>query len=141
VNRRGLLAGFLSLVYPGLGHVYLRSWLRALGWFALSLATAGVLMPPELVTAFQEQGVSAFSTVDIPIELTAALLAVRAFNIADAYLVAIQQARVRSMSTAERKAGGTGEAVESDPDVCPNCGRELDDDLDFCPWCTEELNG
>lgn len=129
LNRRGLLAAVLSFVYPGLGHLYLRAWLRALAWFGLSIGTAALLMPPELITAFQEQGLRAFSTTDVPADLTLSLLAVRAFNIIDAYLVAVRQAEPEEPDVAEDEVA-----------TCPNCGRELDEDLDFCPWCTHELD-
>lgn len=32
-GKRLWLASALAVIYPGLGHVYLREWLRALLWF------------------------------------------------------------------------------------------------------------
>ncbi|GAD52399.1 hypothetical protein MBEHAL_1159 [Halarchaeum acidiphilum MH1-52-1] len=129
VNRRGVVAAALSVVYPGIGHAYLRAWLRAVGWIALSLATAYVLVPASTVQTYQhaiESGnVGALSAASIPMEAAIALLVVRLCNVVDAYLLAVRQ------STPARSA--TGEPT------CPVCGKELDTDLDFCPWCTTEL--
>lgn len=138
IDRRGLVAAGLSLVYPGIGHLYLRAWVRALAWFALAFATTAVLTPPDLLAAFQQQGLSALTTSDIPQDLTLALLVVRALNVMDAYVVAVRQAHPSDSpdDTPDSDAG----AAAGDPETCPNCGRELDDDIDFCPWCTHELD-
>ena len=49
VNRRGVIAAVLGFVYPGLGHVYLRKWVRALSWFVLAIATAVSCFVPKKV--------------------------------------------------------------------------------------------
>ena len=36
-RRSAFAAAFLSFIFPGLGHAYLRRWLRALLWAALPL--------------------------------------------------------------------------------------------------------
>lgn len=144
IDRRGLVAAGLSLVYPGIGHLYLRAWVRALAWFALAFATTAILTPPELLAAFQQQGLSALTTSDIPQDLTLALLVVRALNVMDAYVVAVRQARTSDPDldpdTTDSDPTDLDKAA-GDPESCPNCGRELDDDIDFCPWCTHELDG
>jgi uncharacterized paraquat-inducible protein A len=130
VNRRGVLAAVLGLVYPGLGHVYLRRWLRALAWFALALATAVLVVPPSAIEAFDTQGIQGLveASKSFGPEVTLSLLAVRALNVADAYLVAVRDAAAKA--AADAMSGD--EAAEN----CPSCGGELDQELDFCPWCT-----
>lgn len=140
IDRRGLVAAGLSLVYPGIGHLYLRAWFRALAWFALAFATTAVLTPPELLAAFQQQGLGALTTSDIPQNLTLALLVVRALNVMDAYVVAVRQARPSEPDPTDSNTDPGPGAAAGNPETCPNCGRELDDDIDFCPWCTHELD-
>ncbi|QDX41813.1 zinc ribbon domain-containing protein [Salarchaeum sp. JOR-1] len=146
MNRRGLLAAALSFVYPGLGQLYRRAWLRALAWVALAVALAYLLTPPELLTAFEEQGLAVFETATIPVELTLALLVIRVLSAADAYFLTAAQTADRETALAD--AVPTPGRTETETDAaagaeaaatCPNCGREIDDDLDFCPWCTYEF--
>ncbi len=120
----------LGLVYPGLGHVYLRRWLRALAWFVLAAATAALVVPPSAFEAFDANGVEGLleASESFGLEVTLSLLAVRALNVADAYLVAVRDAAAKA--AAEAMAG------EAAAENCPNCGGELDAELDFCPWCT-----
>lgn len=129
VNRRGVVAAALSVIYPGIGHAYLRAWLRAVGWIVLSFATAYVLVPDSLIQTYQialsNGDFGALSAAALPTDAAAALLVVRLCNVVDAYFLAVRQ------STPTRVASG-------EP-TCPVCGKELDTDLDFCPWCTTEL--
>jgi hypothetical protein len=128
VNRRGLLAAVLGFLYPGLGHVYLRRWVRALGWFLLALATAALVIPPSAYEAFQSGGISGLMSASesFGLQVTLSLLTVRMLNVADAYIVAVREAAVEAAEDVP-----PGEAT-----TCPECGGELDEDLDFCPWCT-----
>jgi hypothetical protein len=130
VNRRGLLAAVLGFLFPGLGHAYLRAWLRAAAWFLLALATAALVVPESAYTAFQTEGMQGLldATESFGPEVTLSLLAVRVFNVVDAYLVAVQQ------SSPSQPAPG-----DDDVPACPSCGKELDEDIDFCPWCTQRL--
>ncbi len=130
IQRRSIIASLLAFVYPGLGHVYLRAWLRALAWFGLALVTAAMVIPDSALTAFQNAGISGLleASQNFPLEVTLSLFVVRVLNMIDAYLTGLQ----RSAEPAE------------EPDTvgsCPECGRELDEDLDFCPWCTTRLEG
>jgi uncharacterized paraquat-inducible protein A len=131
VNRRGLLAAVLGFLYPGLGHAYLRAWLRAVSWFLLALATAALVVPESAYVAFQNEGFQGLlaASENFGPEVTLSLLAVRVFNVVDAYIVAVQQA-----SPSQPAPGDEGDAA-----ACPSCGKELDEDLDFCPWCTQRL--
>ncbi|MGB9986475.1 DUF7575 domain-containing protein [Salarchaeum japonicum] len=150
LNRRGILAAALSFVYPGLGQLYRRAWLRALAWVTLAIAIAYFLTPPELLTAFEEQGLAVFETATIPMELTIALLVIRVLSATDAYFVTVAQAANREAAAAnavptpgdtnaESASASPSPSPEEAAATCPNCGRELDDDLDFCPWCTYEF--
>jgi hypothetical protein len=122
-QKRPWLAAALSLVYPGLGHLYLRSWLRSMMWFGLVAAALAVLLPMDRLAAADGAvplAVAAWETL-VALELQtkfllAGIVTMEAF---DAYLLALFG------------RGGSGGDHE-----CPNCGRELDEDLAFCHWCT-----
>ena len=133
-SYRPWIAAFLAFLYPGLGHLYLRAWLRAVTWFGVAIATVWWLIetgaiPQSTVTAMGEGGVGAMlaASRSLPLEVVVSLFVVRALNVVDAFLTARQQAD----DDAAAVAAGT----------CPECGRELDEDLDFCPWCTARLSG
>lgn len=127
-RRRALIAGVLAVVYPGLGHVYLREWLRALSWFGLALLTAALVVPADVVTAYQTGGLSglAAASQDLPAASLVALLMVRLLNVVDAVRLAL----------VPRRAGDATEAA-----TCPECGGAVDPQLDFCHWCTARLEG
>lgn len=127
-NRRGLLAVVFAFLYPGLGHVYLRAWLRAIGWFVLALVAAALVVPESAYAAYESGGFDALYSVsqDFGSDVFVSLLGIRVLNVIDAYLTAIRQSRTADAESAE----GT----------CPSCGKELDEELDFCPWCTTRLD-
>ncbi|MFB6270258.1 MAG: DUF6677 family protein [Halobacterium sp.] len=141
VNRRGVIAAVLGFLYPGLGHVYLRKWVRALSWFVLALATAALVVPESAYQAFQTDGFDGLmaASESFGLEVTLSLLTIRVLNVVDAYLVA---ARETAASVAERvpTPGEDGGQVKSSPAECPECGKDLDEELDFCPWCTTRLD-
>lgn len=128
LQRRSIVASLLAFVYPGLGHVYLRAWIRAIAWFGLALVTAALVVPQSAMTAFQTGGISGLleASRSFPLDVTLSLLAVRVLNVIDAYLTGLQRTPADEESA---ESAGT----------CPECGRELDEDLDFCPWCTTRL--
>jgi hypothetical protein len=129
-QKRPWLAAALSLVYPGLGHVYLREWLRGLLWFGLVLATVSVLLPasalPPADGGFSFDAVMQ-ATQALPEGATLALFGVIGLSVLDAYRLAAVGNRRAEVSTGRR---------------CPSCSRELeaDLDLDFCHWCTARLD-
>ena len=129
IQRRSIVASILAFIYPGLGHVYLRAWLRALAWFGLALVTAAMVIPESALTAFQTGGLSGLleASQNFPLEVTLSLFVVRVLNVIDAYLTGLQ--RTTEPEPEPESAGS-----------CPECGRELDEDLDFCPWCTTRLD-
>ncbi|GGL32279.1 zinc ribbon domain-containing protein [Halarchaeum grantii] len=129
VNRRGVVAAALSVVYPGVGHLYLRAWLRAIGWVALSLVTSYVLVPDATLAAYEQAIVAgnfgALGSVAVPLEAAVGVLVVRLCNVVDAYVLAVREA--------------TPSQTRDGEPACPACGRSLDTELDFCPWCTTEI--
>lgn len=129
IDRRGIIASVFALVYPGLGHVYLRAWLRALGWFVLAIVGAALVVPDSAITAYQQGGMSALyaASQEFGTDVFISLLGIRALNVIDAYLTAIRQSRAAA-------------AVASDARTCPSCGKEIDPNLDFCHWCTTRLD-
>jgi hypothetical protein len=127
VDRRGLIAGVLGFLYPGLGHAYLRAWIRAVAWFGLAVVTAALVVPDSAYQAFEARGFQGVldASESFGSRVTLSLLLVRLFSVVDAYVLAVKQS---SPATAETDAA-----------TCPSCGKELDEDLDFCPWCTQRL--
>ena len=127
-RTRAFIAAVLATIYPGLGHVYLRTWFRAFAWFGLSILTAAVVIPPDVVSATEAGDLAAIweASQNLPMEALVAILAVRVLNVVDAAWLGL---RPRSVS-----------ATAEGP-TCPNCSRELDADLDFCHWCTTPLEG
>ena len=126
-RKRPWLAALLAVGYPGLGHLYLREWARALLWFGLTILTASLLVPQTVVPTTMSVSSMRQAAQAMPIEATLGLLVVGILNVADAYWFA-----VRNNAEVEQTVEGAR---------CPNCGKEVDDDIDFCQWCTTELDG
>lgn len=128
-RKRAVIAGFFAILYPGLGHVYLREWLRAAAWFGAGLLIATLVIPESLVNAFDAGGLAGFyqASQELPLTSILPILAVRFANVLDAVWLALRSPRT---------------ATDSDPETaptCPDCGGDLDDDLEFCPWCSSRL--
>ncbi|MEF8882352.1 MAG: zinc ribbon domain-containing protein [Halapricum sp.] len=127
-QKRPWLAAVLSLLYPGVGHVYLREWFRAMLWFGLVFAASFVLVPDGAVPETLSVSAMLEASRAIPLYNTLALLSLTVFSMIDAYTLAKRRSveLTRPDDTPVRK--------------CPSCGHTLDDDdLDFCPWCAEPL--
>ena len=126
-QKRPWLAVALALVYPGLGHVYLREWLRSVLWFGLVLTTVSLVLPtaavPDTASGFSIEAVMAASRA-LPMEATLALFVLSVLNTVDAYRLARER----------------NHRVDPSKDHCPHCGNETDPELDFCQWCTEPLD-
>jgi len=124
-GKRPWLGALLSFFLPGIGHVYLREWLRAAMWFALAVSAVLLFVPmPDAVMASAEAGgmesawtAAMEATSDLSLEAMVPVLAVRIFS--------------RSVGSDDGNGGAE----------CPSCGRTVDDDLDFCQWCTTPLPG
>jgi hypothetical protein len=115
----------LAFLYPGLGHIYLREWLRALVWFFLVIMGSTLLIPTSAVP--ETLSIEAFVTAAeaIPPENGLALVSITVFSMADAYWVAKRRNQV---TTVEEQS------------TCPHCGKDLDSDLEFCHWCTQRVD-
>jgi len=135
-GKRPWLGALLSFFLPGIGHVYLREWLRAAMWFALAVSAVLLFVPmPDAVMASAEAGgmesawtAAMEATSDLSLEAMVPVLAVRIFSGIDAYWLAL-------------RAGSVGGDDGNGGAECPSCGRTVDDDLDFCQWCTTPLPG
>lgn len=123
-NARPWLAVLLAFLYPGLGHVYLREWLRALVWFFLNVTSFALLMPENAVPETASVDALFRAAESIPPEAALALVSITVFSMIDAYWMAKRRNR---------------DAAVREGTTCPNCGRDVDPDLDFCHWCTERL--
>jgi len=130
-RKRPWLAVLLAFIYPGLGHVYLRKWGRALLWFAVIVASTMVLIPEGAAPSGLSVESIVASAEAIPVEVSVFILALSLLSVLDAYWLAT---RVNEMAQPATDEGGQVQAED-----CPHCGKELDEDLDFCPWCTERL--
>lgn len=124
-EKRPWLAAVLALITPGLGHLYLREWVRAFLWFGLILSTAMVLIPESVFQAeLTMQGLLQASQ-NVPTRANLAIAGVTALSMADAYWMATK--------------GNKARAVEQGRS-CPHCGKELENmELEFCHWCTEPI--
>jgi len=124
-EKRPWLAALLALPLPGLGHVYLREWLRAGLWFGLVVTVAWWLVPMSVYvgTELTFESILAASR-SVPAEANVAILFITSLSMVDAYMMASR--------------GNREQAIEEGAS-CPHCGRELDEDLEFCHWCTTEL--
>ena len=121
-KKRPWLAVVLAALAPAFGHLYLRKWLRGLGWLALTWASTFFVPDATLEALVSGQS---FAWLD-----AAPLLVVTALSVVDAYRLAVLNNYLLKLRTTD----GT-------ITVCPNCGREVDDDLAFCQWCAEPLDG
>ena len=145
-QKRPWLAALLGAFATGLGHLYLRRWRRAVGWFAVLFAVSYLLVDPAAIEAL-----ATGEPID-PLSVAPTLI-VGGVSVVDAYVLArAQNALAR---TTEAAGSGTGDAAgatgaaagkAADPsgettESCPNCGKEVDPGLDFCHWCTADLSG
>lgn len=125
--KRPWVAAVLSVVFPGLGHVYLREWLRTALWISLIFLTVSLLIPPDFVPQEFTYDAMIEATRNLPAEVSGAILVLRTLNVVDAYVIA------RRGNQRQEVANGS---------QCPACGHDLDDPtLEFCPWCAAELSG
>ncbi|MFC7186031.1 DUF7575 domain-containing protein [Halorubrum yunnanense] len=155
---RPVLAAVLALAFPGLGHLVLRRWGRALLWH-LTIVGGGVALlalydvDPGGSTASPLETAAALPTeIAIPIALLTVLSSIDAFvlgraDVAERKRVDATAETIRRRAASADDEGGagspvgeiTGEGDESARVECPSCGKETDAELDFCHWCTEPL--
>ena len=117
---------------PGLGHAYLRSWVRATLWFGLWAATVMVVVPAPGVPATEPLAFLVGLTdglAAVEFEASLALASVTVFSALDAYWLGARELARRDDFADEGTA------------ACPACGRDADPELAFCHWCTTKLDG
>jgi len=130
---RPLIAALLGTVVTGLGHVYLRRWLRALGWLAVAYAVAALFVPKTALTA-----AGSFDAVD-PLALAPLFLVVFA-SVVDAYALAKHEPASASTDRNRGLRAIRTDDARDDEQSCPACGKPVDPDIGFCHWCTTEFD-
>jgi len=158
---RPVLAAVLALVLPGLGHLSLRRWGRALLWHLTIIGGGDALFALNDVEPVDPLADPAAVSAAVPPDVALPIALLSLLSALDAYLVgrtvvaereraATAEAMRRQVERADGDdgagaghaapvaavSGGDGEAVDV---TCPNCGKEIDADLEFCHWCTEPL--
>ena len=161
LQLRPVLAAVLALLFPGLGHLVLRRWGRALLWHLTVLGGGVALFLLYDVNVDGTLGDPTGAAAALPTDVALPLALLYGLSAFDAYLVgrADIAERERAAATAEavrRRAASGDDGVElggtvtsaaavdgeggDPPEVeCPTCGKETDADIDFCHWCTEPL--
>lgn len=127
-RKRPWLAIVLTLLIPGLGHLYIREWVRALAWFLTYFLARYLLLPTELVpeTFSREAFVEAAQAT--PVWASLAMFLIAFLCTIEVYILA---QRYNDRVARERGA---------DAAACPECGKEVDTELEFCHWCTTRLD-
>jgi hypothetical protein len=140
-GKRPWIAVLLAVLYPGLGHLYLRLWGRAILWFVFVVTSTTLLVPDDVYPATFSVEAVVGAAQAIPLVVSLVVLALSALNVVDAYLMARRMDGGNDSGT-DRMGLGAGTGGSDDgTQTCPSCGKELDEDLDFCHWCTTELDG
>jgi len=124
--KRPWLAVLLTVLLPGLGHLYIEYWKRSILWFLLSVLSTELLLPDDWLP--RDLTVEAFveASESVPLWTLSVVSAIYLASLVDTYVL------TRHVNEQARRVAG---GVKS----CPNCGRELDEDIDFCHWCTTRL--
>ncbi|MBP1923511.1 hypothetical protein J2751_002553 [Halorubrum alkaliphilum] len=152
------LAAFLAMCFPGLGHLFLRRFGRAIVWHAtivggaIGLYTLYDVEPLDFTASIAEVAAAVPTDVLLPIALLVTLSAIDALLVGRAEVAEAARAdataeAIRRRAAGEEDGGAPVEALVSGDDdadgatqvECPACGRETDVEIDFCHWCTEPL--
>lgn len=139
---RPFVAALLGMMVTGLGHLYLRRWLRAVVWIALAFVVSVAFVPQSAA-----ETILAGEQVDPLTLLPGAIVgigsAVDAFRIARAQQAAQQATVETAQQTGQTAQTGAGPAVDAELEGetidCPACGKPVDPSLGFCHWCTTEF--
>lgn len=138
-EKRPWLAAVLSILFPGLGHAYLRAWARALLWVLLLTAATVVMIPPSIAPSSFTVDAFMNAYAEIPTSVSLVVFALTVLCAVDAYRMAQERNQRAVTPTAGPGVDISPDDSDSAVGKCPNCGKELDEDIDFCPWCTFEL--
>ena len=154
------LAAFLAVCFPGLGHLFLRRFRRALVWHGtiigggIALYTLYDVGPIDPTASIAEVAAAVPSDVFLPVALLVTLSAIDALLVGRATVAEAERADATAAAIRRRIADDGGEHDESAPVEaivgggtgdeptqveCPHCGRETDAEIEFCHWCTEPL--
>ncbi|MFW6018366.1 MAG: DUF7575 domain-containing protein [Halapricum sp.] len=130
-RKRPWLAAVLSLVYPGIGHLYLREWFRALLWLVLVFAASYVFVPVDATPETLSVSAITEASQAIPTYGMVAMLALTLLCMGDAYVLArrlnASQSRQRSLSVSIGDVRNTGGIDgQSLPDELQSVGRSSD---------------
>ncbi|WP_229110143.1 DUF7575 domain-containing protein [Halapricum desulfuricans] len=87
-RKRPWLAAVLSLLYPGIGHLYLREWFRALLWLVLVFAASYVFVPAEATPETLSVSTIIEASQAVPTYGMVAMLALTLLSMGDAYVLA-----------------------------------------------------
>jgi hypothetical protein len=156
---RPVLAAVLALTFPGLGHLVLRRWGRALLWHVTVVGGGVTLLALSDVDPSGSAASPFEAAAALPDEIALPIVLLSVLSAVDAYFVgradAAERNRVDATAEAVRRRaasadddGGTAgsplaEVTGGDDEAarveCPSCGKETDAELDFCHWCTEPL--
>ena len=117
-KKRPWLAALLGAAATGVGHLYLRRWLRGAGWVAVAAFVSDLSVPGTAIGAAATPG-------QIPWLDLLPVLMVSLASAFDAYQIAVVNNYLTSMSS-------QGEPISHS---CPSCGRPVDEELEFCQWC------
>lgn len=107
----------LSLLTPGLGHVFLGAWRRVCLWLPVGVTTTVVVLPG--------WGFRASALAVLPAGVSERHLLVALGVVAVACRLA---ATVDTVVALARRS----------TDVCPDCTRETLDGVEFCHWCLHD---
>jgi hypothetical protein len=130
-QKRPWLAAGLSVLIPGLGHLYLRLWGRALLWLGLSVLASFLVFPGGALPSSASVDAILSASEALSLRGTVLVFGVSMLCVVDAYMMA---QRINNAIT-RRQRISSGESLKR----CPKCGKELDPDIEFCHWCTTEL--
>jgi hypothetical protein len=136
LRNKPLLAALLGIAVTGLGHLYLRRWLRALGWMGATVAASALLIPDTTRSAISP-GTLNNSLMIFPVILISAVSALDAYLIARAKQLAARNKWIGTNEDITTQAFGTEK--DGTTATCPGCGKSVDPDLSFCHWCTTEF--
>lgn len=132
-KKRPWLAAVLGVAVTGLGHLYLRRWLRAVGWLVVAFLVSSFLVPESTLATLTSSGQIAWSEAVSLIVDTLPVIAVTMLSALDAYQIAVVNNYIIDTHISSDEAG-------DDPTLCPSCNRPVDDDLEFCQWCASPLS-
>ena len=124
-----LIAAILGIAVIGLGHLYLKRWLRALAWVGVTVVVSALFIPESTIEAV------ASGTLADPLTMLPSVL-IGVLSVIDVYLIA----KLKRNRSAEPQT--TDDAIVDETAAsaaCPACGKDVDPDLEFCHWCTTEL--